>query len=168
MLSVNRIRPTASIADMDGTLVNISSARHHVMKNPKDFDAFHAASIDCPPHPEAIQWCIERQLLGDTILVVTARMEKWCDLSSRWLYRDLVPVLPDPRRWDGPFMRRDGDIRPDIAIKREIYRYLKRHYDIRAAIDDNPAIVGLWTEIGIPVTVQPGWDTQYDSVKTSI
>jgi hypothetical protein len=79
-------------------------------------------------------------------------MEKWFRVSHTWLQREMpVPYV-------GPFMRRDGDIRSDYVVKKEIHRYLKRHYDIRAALDDNPNIIRLWWELGIPVTVQPGWD----------
>ena len=53
--------------------------------------------------------------------------------------------------------RRDGDYRPDCAVKREIHAELADRYHIRAAIDDNPNVVQLWEELGIPVTVVPGW-----------
>lgn len=145
----------AVIADVDGTLCNVDSVRHHVLQEVKDFDAFHAGSIDCPPHEQAIDWCVKFHEQGYRILVVTGRMDRWFDLTSEWLQREL------PVPFDGPFMRRDGDRRSDVVVKKEILRYLRRFYDIRAAIDDNPSIVGLWKQSGIPVTVVPGWDDQH-------
>jgi hypothetical protein len=60
--------------------------------------------------------------------------------------------------FDGPFHRPDGDFRPDVQVKRDIFKYLSRHYDIRGAVDDNPNVIALWNEIGIPTEVVPGWD----------
>lgn len=154
-------RPPAAIADVDGSLCNVSSVRHHVLQEPKDFDAFHAASIDCPANDQAIQWCIEHYEAGETILVVTGRMDRWCMLTTMWLDREM------PVPYDGPFMRRDGDRRSDYIVKKEIHRYLTRHYDIRAAMDDNPSIIGLWEELGHPVTVIPGWDHDHHKTRAS-
>jgi hypothetical protein len=42
-------------------------------------------------------------------------------------------------------------------VKREIHSHLAMMYEIRAAIDDDPETVGLWQEIGIPVTMVLDW-----------
>jgi hypothetical protein len=56
-------------------------------------------------------------------------------------------------------MRRDNDYRENVEVKREIYhRELRRHFDIRAAIEDDPVITELWEQFGIPVTVVPEFD----------
>jgi hypothetical protein len=54
-------------------------------------------------------------------------------------------------------MRGDGDFRPNADVKREIHSHLAVTYDIRAAIDDDPEIVELWQEIGIPVAMVLDW-----------
>lgn len=56
-------------------------------------------------------------------------------------------------------MRGDDDVRPDVEVKRRIHEILLRDHDYRIveAIDDNPSIVALWRELGIPTTVVPGW-----------
>ena len=42
--------PAAVIVDIDGTLVDVSSVRHHVAgPGKRNFDAFHRESADCPP-----------------------------------------------------------------------------------------------------------------------
>ena len=41
----NAVKPTAFIFDMDGSLANVEGIRH-LLKTPKGYDAFHAASID--------------------------------------------------------------------------------------------------------------------------
>lgn len=142
----------AVIVDVDGTLADVRGIRHHVLVRPKDFDAFHAAAADVPPNQQALDFVARAHADGHTIVVVTARSEKWADSTADWLRRHLdVP-------FDGPFHRADGDFRPDIQVKREIHRYLARHYDIRGAIDDNPNVIALWTQLGIPVEVVPGWE----------
>jgi hypothetical protein len=54
-------------------------------------------------------------------------------------------------------MRGDGDFRSNAEIKREIHTRLVAAYDITAAIDDDPEIVELWQELGIPVAMVLGW-----------
>jgi hypothetical protein len=155
-------KPKARIVDMDGTACDVSSIRHFVqrVKGEKDFAAFHAASEFCPSIPMAIEYMRETVRLGMTNLVVTARMEMWKGVTERFLAREAVFEDGTPIPYDGPFMRADGDFKPDRLIKSQILRYLKRHYDIRGAIDDNPAVVALWTAHGIPTVVVPGWDDE--------
>jgi hypothetical protein len=54
-------------------------------------------------------------------------------------------------------MRRDRDFRSNAEAKREIHGRLALTYEIRAAIDDDPEIVGLWHELGIPVAMFLDW-----------
>lgn len=147
------LRKRARILDVDGTLCDVSSVRHHVLKprDEKDFDAFHGGSLHCPPNQMAIDYAIETVSLGMTPVVVTARMEAWAELTRHWLAKHM------PVDFDGPFHRAEGDRRSDRIVKLEILRYLRRHYDIRGAIDDNPEVIALWESQGIPVTIVPGW-----------
>lgn len=73
------------------------------------------------------------------------------ELTERWLSEHLpVPIA-------GLHMRAGNDYRSNAAIKREIHSRLARTFDIYAAIDDDPEIVGLWQEIGIPVALVLEW-----------
>lgn len=144
-------KPTAVIVDVDGTLADVRSIRHHVLTKPKDFDAFHAASAHVPPNPLAIDYVTAAHAAGHVVIVVTARRQRWLDVTVTWLDRNL------PVPFDGPFHRPDDDLRPDIQVKADIHRYLARHYDIRGAIDDNPNVIALWHRLGIPTVVVPGW-----------
>lgn len=151
------IRQPAVIADMDGTLVDVSSVRHHVVRTDgkeKDFDAFHAESVHCPPHQMAIEFCEQAHAEGLVVVVFTARMYKWFDVCQQWLQREMT--VP----YDGPFMRPNGDRREDRGVKLDMYRYYSRMYDFRRAIDDNPKIVPLWEKLGLPTTVVPSWDAE--------
>jgi phosphoglycolate phosphatase-like HAD superfamily hydrolase len=140
----------AVIFDVDGTLCDVRGIRHLIAE--KGFPAFHAASIDCPPHGHVVAAAQRADADGLAVLVVTGRAERWRRLTSVWLALHDVPstVLR---------MRADGDYRKDYLVKREILRRLRGRYRIVHAWDDNPAVLQLWAEEGIPTTVVPGWET---------
>ena len=145
------MKPSAVIVDVDGTLVDVSTIRHFVAGPKRDFTAFHSGSATCPPHAEAVTWVEEMADAGHHILVVTARMEQWRSLTQTWLDTHMTRPVTDLA------MRANRDYRPDHQVKREIHAALSRRYTITHACDDNPSIVALWDEIGIPVKVIPGW-----------
>jgi phosphoglycolate phosphatase-like HAD superfamily hydrolase len=152
-------KPRAIIVDVDGTLVDVTSIRHLVWdgdpnyRGYRDFKAFHMASAWCPPIAATVAAVRDHHATGDTILVVTARGEEWRALTETWLDEAEVPRA-------GVWMRPTGDGRPDGIVKAEILAKLRAEYDIVHAYDDNPNVIAVWTEHGIPTTVIPGWPTQ--------
>jgi hypothetical protein len=80
-------------------------------------------------------------------VIVTGR-DAWSrELTEQWLTEHLpLPIA-------GLHMRGDDDYRSNATIKREIHRTLAQDYDIRAAIEDDPEIVGLWQDVGIAVAM---------------
>lgn len=164
-------KPTAVLADMDGTLANVSSVRFHVdgtntitQKNGrvrpiKNFDAFHAASEFVPANQQAIDFCVRHQQAGDHVLIVTARMRKWEGVTTRFLGRTCADQFT---WWPHIYMRDDGDHRKDVEVKREIFAEISETFDVVGAVDDNPNVIALWEELGVPeIEVVPGWD--YDA-----
>lgn len=139
-------RPKAVIVDMDGTLCDVSEVVH-LQAEPDGFTAFHHACAQCPPFPAVVQWCVDHYRRGHQILIVTGRDDCSRELTVRWL----AEHLPVPTA--GIHMRRDGDFRSNVDVKREIHRDLESKFDIHAAIDDDPEVVGLWLQIGIPVAL---------------
>lgn len=112
----------AVIVDVDGTLI----------------DSFGQ------PITQGVAFCRRHHAAGRTILVVTARENRWRDATVAWLREHLpVPFL-------GPWHRRNGDARPDPAVKAEIWDELTRRYAVRAAIDDRADVLALWDRLGIP------------------
>ena len=139
-------RQRAVIVDMDGTLCDVSAVVH-LQAQPDGFTAFHHACADCPPHRAGVEWCVEHHGRGHAILVVTGRDDWSRELTEQWLSEHLpIPIA-------GLHMRGEGDFRSNVAIKREIHSQLAQIFDIRAAIDDDPEIVGLWQEVGIPIAM---------------
>ena len=143
-------RQRAVIVDMDGTLCDVSAVVH-LQAQPDGFTTFHHACADCPPHRAVVEWCVEHHGRGHAILIVTGRDDWSRELTEQWLSEHLpIPIA-------GLHMRGEGDFRSNVAIKREIHSQLAQIFDIRAAIDDDPEIVGLWQEVGIPVAMVLDW-----------
>jgi hypothetical protein len=138
------------IVDVDGTLVDVSSIRHHVASDPKNFHAFHVESVSCPPHQWVVDWVKFCHALGFATIIVTGRSRKYERHTAMWLAMHDVPTTE-------MHMRPRGDMRPDVDIKRDILRSIERRFEIVEAIDDNPHVIKLWRTEGIPVTVVPGW-----------
>lgn len=146
----------AEIFDLDGTLCNVSSIRHHVRGGPqngyrKNFDAFHRESVNCPPIPEVVEGVRRAQELGRDILVVTARSTRFRAHTAFWLAMHGIHS-------DRLFMRRAGDTRVDVAVKADILASISPRWNVLRAWDDNPSIIALWEHHGIPVRLVPGWE----------
>ena len=135
----------AVIADLDGTLVDVSAIIHHVEGEERDFAAFHAASADAPPHPEVVDAVRAAHAAGRAVLVVTSREFVWRDLTLDWLVAHDVP-------YDQLVMRIVGDHRPDHVVKAEMLAELQADgYTVLEAWEDTDDVAALWEENGIEV-----------------
>lgn len=144
----------AVIFDMDGTLCDVSSARHHVVGPLRNFDAFHRASLDCPPHQHVAEAARNVGADGLDVVIVTARQERWRRPTGFWLAMHDIPS-------HAPLMRADHDGRPDVEVKRDILARIRERHEVVAAWDDNPAVIELWLSEGIPVHVVDGWEADH-------
>lgn len=142
-------RPPAIICDVDGTLCDVRAIRHHVERPETaqrfraNFARFHSLSEDCPAFPSVLQLVIELERAGYAIVVVTAREERWAELTERWLDRQRV------RRVE-LITRRALDYRSDAIVKAEICTEIQNRYCPRLAIDDRDDILAVWAAASIP------------------
>lgn len=141
--------PEAVVFDCDGTLVDVTGIRH-LLDGPGRFHAFHKASIDCPPNQWVVDAAKAEHAAGRAVLIVTARQARYRNLTAFWLAMHGVPS-------DAMWMRATNDSRPDHTVKSEILAKIRQRFQVVAAYDDNPAVVRLWENEQIPVTVVPGW-----------
>lgn len=142
------------IFDMDGTLANVSSIRHYLkpdIHHGKDFDAFHAESVNVPPHSHVVNAAQVAKLLGHDVVIVTARKHMWRHQTAWWLAMHGVPS-------DALFMRGNKDQRKDFLVKKDILSTIRKSWNPIHAWDDNPSIIRLWEEEGIPCTIVEGWE----------
>lgn len=146
-----KIKPTAYIYDVDGTLANVDPYIHLVRGPNKDYDAFHRASIGALPHFEVVSMLNDTVADGHHVLVVTSRMEKWRGLTSLWLAQNSITS-------HGLFMRPNSDLRPDYEVKKDILDKINTHWDVLHAVDDNPNVIRLWEDNGITTTKIGNWD----------
>jgi|LakMenEpi03Aug12_release.lakeMendotaPanAssembly.Ray.scaffolds.fasta_scaffold717509_2 FMN phosphatase YigB (HAD superfamily) len=148
----------AVIFDMDGTLADVSSIRHHLKKYDatkrrivKHFNIFHEKSVDVPPHNHVLNAAQIAHMIGLDILVVTARKHMWRHQTAWWLAMHGVHS-------DALFMRGNLDNRPDYEVKKDILSTIRKQWNPIHAWDDNPSIIKLWTEEDIPTTMVEGWE----------
>lgn len=143
-------KPKAIIVDMDGTLTNVSAIRHHVAMGNRDFHAFHTQSVDQPPNDDVVDQVKAFHESGHHVVVVTARKEQYRPHTAFWLADHGVPS-------DTMIMRGDQDQRPDDEVKRGILKQVQSRFEVVHAIDDNPSVIKVWKDAGIPVTEVPGF-----------
>ena len=150
----------AWIFDVDGTLANVDSILHHVLKKDrkakefkKYFDKFHIESIHVPANKDVIDLLWE--VCNDyDIIVVTARREEWRARTAYWLVKNNVPHT-------ALFMRGNEDDRSDYEIKKDILKHISKFWKVVHAVDDNPKIIKLWKKHGISTTKIGDWDGEY-------
>lgn len=143
----------AAIFDVDGTLADVSELRQKWLYSEdhgKDFQEFHAASVDAP----VIEWVREAAVLahgrGLAVIIVTGRTSRWRGHTAWWLALNEIPS-------DALYMRGAKDHRPDALVKADILERIKASWSPVWAFDDNPSTIAVWVHAGIPVTVVPGW-----------
>lgn len=144
-------KPEAVIFDLDGTLCDVTTIRHHVLGKHKNYDAFHHGSVFCPPISDVAEALHRHVAMGRRIIIVTARERKWHRLSKNWLAQHGL-------LYDEIHMRDTGDFRKDAVVKLEIFEQFCDRYRIIRAYDDNPSIVALWQRLGIETVEVPGWE----------
>jgi len=146
-----KIKPVAYIFDVDGTLANVDPYLHLVRGSNRDYEAFHEASINALPNIEVVEMLNDAVADKFAVLIVTSRKEKYRGLTSLWLERNNL-------RSHALFMRADDDNRPDYEAKKDMLDKITEHWDVFHAVDDNPNVIRLWEDNGIPTTKIGDWD----------
>lgn len=149
---MQRLKPQAVIIDIDGTLADVHGISHHIRKVPgqkhKDFSEFHKRSPHVEPKQQALDYISDALEAGMVLIVLTARREQWLEASRQFLDR----VIQVPYELH---MRPDDDFGNDVQFKKHLLKYLRRHYDVRGAIEDNPAVAAMFESAGVPVELVP-------------
>jgi beta-phosphoglucomutase-like phosphatase (HAD superfamily) len=149
------MKRNAIIFDMDGTLADVSGIRHWVIPTAqrrwKAFDKFHEESVNVPANEWVVDLAREWDARGVDVVVVTARRALWRHHTAWWLALHGVPSA-------ALFMRGVDDGRRDYLVKRDILARITQTWNVVHAVDDNPSVLDLWREAGIPTTVVPGWE----------
>lgn len=125
--------PDAVIFDADGTLCINDGHR-----NPFDFSKV----INDKPNKLIIEQASFHKNQNRKIIVVSGRDDNCLNETEQWLKNNNVV-------YDAIFMRKTGDKRKDVIVKKEIYHQnIENKFNIIAVYDDRPQVIKGWRELG--------------------
>lgn len=140
------------LCDIDGTIADIGHRLHYIKGNNNDWNSFFEA-CDKDKRKDDIYEIIDRIQSSpyNPIIYITGRPERLREKTEAWLNMNDF-------WYDLLYMRKDGDYRFDVEVKKEIYdKYIKDSYEVIAVFDDRDAVVELWRSLGLTcLQVQKG------------
>lgn len=130
--------PPAIIVDLDGTLC---------IKG--DRDIYDASLCHRDTRDEAVSTIAEWAWADDyEIIFMSGRGEEHRVQTEAWLEANGWPLHIDGVH--GPFMRPEGDRRPDFKVKADLFEeHVRGRFNVKFALDDRDQIVDLWRGMGI-------------------
>ncbi|MCI0550262.1 MAG: polynucleotide kinase [Anaerolineae bacterium] len=129
------------IFDIDGTLADVSERIHHVKKKPKDWDAFFKGIPQDKAIQSMVRLCNILHSSGIRILLCSGRREQDRPKTIEWLAQQGV-------NYHELILRRDGDRRSDVIVKREMLSGLDRS-KILFVVEDRSGVVEMWRSEGL-------------------
>lgn len=157
MDTTTKTKQEAVLVDVDGTLANVTSILHLIVKNhPKndtgksDYAEFHRQSQNCPSKPDVVEEVSRLKSEGYKILIVTGRSDDYRHHTESWLDDNEI-------EYDKLFMRKSGDRRPSAEVKKEILDEISEKWDPIHAFDDDPSVIEMFGDSGLVTTLIPGW-----------
>jgi hypothetical protein len=122
--------PSAIIVDLDGTLALLTR------RSPFQYLKCHLDVVNDPVKKVVVAY---RSCYGQ-VLIISGRDAIAREMTIDWLRRHEIP-------FDGLFMRRHGDRRKDVVVKREIYeREIVGRYRVDFVLDDCDQVVAMWRD----------------------
>lgn len=138
------------VVDIDGTVADCSQRRHHLLKQPKDWDAFFAGIPSDLPIESS---CRLVRVLGSwgfyRVIFCTGRGEEYREQTEAWLRETFEGMAP--RSWfsDSLLMRATADRRDDPVVKPELLASRGITPQNTAFIlEDRNRMVARWRELG--------------------
>jgi predicted kinase len=127
--------PKAIICDIDGTLALINN------RNPFDASRCEQDLVNEPVLNIVNQYA----KAGYIVLLLSGRSSEHRIQTTNWLSAKGVS-------YDALFMRKQGDMRKDSIVKKELYEsYIQGFYYVEFVLDDRNQVVDMWRkEIGLP------------------
>lgn len=130
------------VVDIDGVVADVSHRLHLLDGRPRRWEEFFAAAAQDPPLPEGVALVTELPA-GNALCWLTGRPERNRVITEQWLALHGMPEQP-------LLMRADSDRRPAREAKREHLRDLRRTHRIALVVDDDPAVITMLAEDGLP------------------
>ena len=154
------------IFDLDGTLALIEHRLHFIQGPKKDWRGFFAACKDDAPNLPVIRTLQSLRKAGAEVWIWSGRSDECKTATVEWLQRHGCFGFPTDVLWAWPFgaperfrMRKAGDYRDDVVVKREWLSEIEppEWARLTAVFDDRDRVVQMWREAGVPCfQVAPG------------
>lgn len=130
------------LCDIDGTLANLEHRVHHIAQRPKDWNAFFERMSGDLPN-DIVRDAYKLLASKWQGVLVSGRPDQYRAVTEKWLSDWRIP-------YDGLYMRREGDHRPDDVVKRELLdQLLKDGWEPQLVLDDRDRVVRMWRESGL-------------------
>ncbi len=127
-------RDPAIIVDIDGTVADKGE------REPFDYSKVYEDTV-IQPIADLLNY-----LTNEHVMLYVSGREDSCRYSTRQWLRDKRFVV------DELFMRKSGDYRSDVIVKREIYfNEIEPKYNVRWVFDDRNKVVAMWRDLGLTV-----------------
>ena len=124
----------AILCDIDGTLAHMQN------RSPYDWDKVGDDVVD-KTIKEILRTFYSTSEYD--IILISGRDDVCKQITERWLDKNYI-------FYDGLYMRKHNDNRPDEVIKKEIYdKHIKDEYDVEFVLDDRNKVVKMWRGLGL-------------------
>lgn len=134
------------IFDIDGTLSDPSHRLDFIRTHPKNWPAFHAATLLDEVHWDIVDLLKMYKAAGHRIIICTARDDSNYDLTKQWLDENATIA----GLYEKIYMRTYGDYRSDSIVKPELLDKMRSDgYDPKIAVEDRTGVVKMWRENGL-------------------
>ncbi|MBN9416012.1 MAG: hypothetical protein J0I12_11275 [Candidatus Eremiobacteraeota bacterium] len=137
------------IFDIDGTLANCDHRRHHLEKEPKDWDSFFSECDKDTPIDQVMELARLFFALKNPVFF-TGRSDLHRVQTVAWLSKQtgIAPGVINLRL----FMRVEGDRRPDHEIKSQMLDGILTEFtpgSIWGVVEDRHSVCQMWVERGV-------------------
>lgn len=130
--------------DLDGTLCNGTHRVHHIIKSPKNWDAYFSEMHNDTLIEHVADVANALSAARHKIVYVSGRPDNYRNQTVSWIIDHLLPIGP-------LYMRAAGDHRNDDIIKIELLSKIRADgFDPVMVFDDRSRVVKAWRSAGIP------------------
>jgi predicted secreted acid phosphatase len=129
------------VFDIDGTLADVSERIQHLKKKPKDWDAFFKGMAQDKAIRSMVRLCNILYSSGVRVILCSGRSEPHRKETVEWLTRQGV-------NYHELLLRRDGDRRSDVIVKREMLAGIDKS-KVLFVVEDRSRVVKMWRSEGL-------------------
>lgn len=146
VLGVEKIKqdeslPHCIICDIDGNL--------SLFKNKNPYDRDFENDICSEPVKDVIyNYCLSHP--ASKIIFLSGRSDRYRDVTEKWLYEKVIDVPHSPIVEFELHMRKEGDSRNDMILKKELFEaYVQGKYCVDYILDDRKSVKQLWVSMNL-------------------